>query len=200
MLAPKRMAKAQRRRQLLQAALAIVQDEGTEALTLARLAARAGVTKPIAYEHFGTRAGLLIALFRDYDDRTTEAVRAALKTGGRTLEDVAAILSAAYVDCCLSMGPEVGAVFDALSAGAETKEFLQSWREFLVAEFRKAFAPFVRLAGRKDKSILVGLIGAAETLAAAATAGRASRTEAVAALARIMIGALGPKAGRSRPR
>jgi len=194
------MAKAQRRRQLLQTALAIVRDEGTEALTLARLAERAGVTKPIAYEHFGTRAGLLVALFRDYDDRTTEAVGAALKTGGKTLEDVASILSAAYVDCCLSMGPEVGAIFDALFAGEETKAFLQSWREFLIVEFRKAFAPFVKLPGRQGKAILVGILGAAEVLSAAASAGRASRTEAVTALAQIMVGALGPKAGRSRPR
>ncbi|MHC8285601.1 helix-turn-helix domain-containing protein [Pseudomonas sp. XS1P51] len=33
---------------------------GTDALTLATLAERAGVTKPVAYEHFRTRSGLLI--------------------------------------------------------------------------------------------------------------------------------------------
>lgn len=140
MAGSKRMAKDQRRQQLMQVALEIVRDEGTEALTLARLAERAGVTKPIAYEHFGTRAGLLIALFRDYDDKTTVAVRAALATGGKTLEDAASILSTAYVDTCLSMGPEVNAIFDALSANEETEEFRQSWREFLISEFRAAFA------------------------------------------------------------
>src|SRR5262245_23893328 len=107
----KRMAKDKRRRQLLDTALAIVRDEGTDALTLARLAERAGVSKPIAYEHFGTRAGLLVALFRDYDDRATLAMRAALAEGGKTLQDVASILSATYLDTCLSMGPEVSAIF-----------------------------------------------------------------------------------------
>ena len=187
----KRMAKEQRRSQLLQTALAIVRDEGTEALTLARVAERAGVTKPIAYGHFGTRAGLLVALFRDYDDRTTEAVRVALKAGGKTLEDVASILSAAYVDCYLSMGPEVRAVFDALSASKDTQKFLESWRQFLVSEFRKAFAPFVELPPRRGKAVFVGLLGAAEALAAAAN--RSSRTEAVTALSHIMIGTLGGK-------
>jgi AcrR family transcriptional regulator len=189
--ASKRMAKEARRRQLLQTALAIVRDEGTEALTLARLAERAGVTKPIPYEHFGTRTGLLIALFRDYDDRTTEAVRAALKTGGKTLEDVAAILSATYIDCCLSMGPEISAVFAALSASEETESFRQSWRAFLIDEFRKAFAPFVKLRGREGKAILTGLLGACETMAEAASARHVSRNEAVSALTRIMIGVLG---------
>src|SRR5262245_12468652 len=79
--ASKRLDKEARRRQLLDTALAIVREEGTQALTLGRLAERAGVTKPIAYEHFGTRSGLLIALFRDYDARTTEAVHVALRAG-----------------------------------------------------------------------------------------------------------------------
>ncbi len=33
--------------------------KGTDALTLGHVAECAGVSKPIAYEHFGTRAGLL---------------------------------------------------------------------------------------------------------------------------------------------
>ena len=187
----KRMAKEQRRRQLLETALAIVRDEGTEALTLARVAERAGVTKPIAYEHFGTRAGLLVALFRDYDDRTTEAVRAALKAGGPTPQDVASILSNAYIDCCLSMGPEMRAIFDALSASEETEVFLQSWREFLVSEFSAAFAPFVTMPQEESNIIFVGILGAAEALAETAAAKRISRAAAVEALWRIMIGGLG---------
>jgi AcrR family transcriptional regulator len=76
------MAKDQPRVQFMQTAMAIVRNEGTEALTLAHLAERAGVTTTIAYEHFGTRAGPLVALFRDDDDKTTEAVRAAQTTIG----------------------------------------------------------------------------------------------------------------------
>jgi AcrR family transcriptional regulator len=186
------MAKDERRRQLLDTALAIVREEGTDGLTLARLAERAGVTKPIAYEHFGTRAGLLIALFRDYDDRTTLAVRAALASGGKTLGDVASILAAAYMDACLSMGPEVGAIFDALSASEETEDFRRSFRAFLIGEFRRAFAPVVKFSGRAGKATLIGILGAAETLAEEASAGRLSRNEAVASLTRIILGAIGP--------
>jgi AcrR family transcriptional regulator len=187
---PKRLTREQRRRQLMETALAIVRDEGTEALTLARLAERAGVTKPIAYEHFGTRTGLLTALFRDYDDKTTEAVRAALKAGGRTPEDAASILSDAYIGCCLAMGPEMRAIFDALSASEETQAFLQGWREFLVSEFSAAFAPFVKLPPQESKTVFTGILGAAEALAEAAAAGRIPREDAIAALSRIMTGTL----------
>src|SRR5689334_13006179 len=60
--ANKRLSKTERRAQLLAVARDIVRESGSDALTLASLAERAGVTRPIAYEHFETRAGLLVAL------------------------------------------------------------------------------------------------------------------------------------------
>jgi AcrR family transcriptional regulator len=198
----KRMPKAQRRRQLLDTAYAIVRSEGTDALTLARLAERAGVTKPIAYEHFGTRAGLLAALYRDYEEQQTKAMHAALAAGGRTLDDVASIVSAAYVDCVLTAGPECDDIASALSAFEETKDFLQSSRDYNVAELRKAFAPFAQLPRRRGSAVLAGILGAADALSRAAATRRLSRAEAVDALSRIMIGALtnnqAPSAARGK--
>lgn len=193
----KRMAKEERRRQLLETAMAIVRAEGTEALTLGYLAERAGVTKPIAYGHFGTRGGLLAALYCDFDARQTEALQAALESGGKTLEAAAAILGAAYIDCVLSAGPEIGAICAALAASDETEELRQSLRDAQIAEFRKVFAPFVTLPRKEERALLAGLIGAAEALSQDAAAGRLSRDEAVAALARIMAGTLTRTAGRT---
>lgn len=184
------MSKEDRRKQLLQTALTVVREEGIETLTLASLAERAGVTKPITYEHFGTRAGLLIALFRDFDDQATRNVNAALRAGGKSLEDVGSILSTTYIDSCLSMGPEISAVYTALSASQETSGFKQTWREFLVDEFHNALAAFVKLPKNRFETMLLGVVGAAEILAEAASAGRISRNAAIAALRSIMIGAL----------
>jgi AcrR family transcriptional regulator len=186
----KRMAKEDRRKQLLKTALTVVREQGIEALTLASLAERAGVTKPITYEHFGTRAGLLIAMFRDHDDQTTRKVNATLSTGGKSLEDVGSILSATYIDSCLSMGAEISAVYNALSANQEMSDFKQTWREFLVDEFHNALETFVKLPKNKFKTVLLGIVGAAEILAEAASAGRISRNAAIAALQSILIGAL----------
>jgi AcrR family transcriptional regulator len=186
----KRMPKEDRRKQLLDTALLVIREQGIEALTLASLAERAGVTKPITYEHFGTRAGLLIALFRDHDDQTTRNVNATLSTGGKSLEDVGSILSTTYIDSCLSMGAEISAVYNALSASQETVSFKQTWREFLVDEFHSALAVFVKLPNKKIKTRLLGVVGAAEILAEATSAGRISRNAAITALRSIMIGAL----------
>ena len=188
--AAKKLPRAKRREQLLETAQLIVREEGTDALTLGHLAERAGVSKPIAYEHFSTRAGLLMALCRDYDNQQLDAQRAALEAGGGTVADVASILGAAYVDCVLSMGPEMGMVFAALSATEEMDEFRQSLREGYMAEYRTALSRFVKLPKRGGDAVLSGLLGAAETLSQDAAAGRVSRTEAIAALSQIFVGTL----------
>lgn len=186
----KRLPRDQRRIQLLEAAAAIVRAEGTDALTLARVAEQAGVTKPIAYEHFETRAGLLVALYRHFDARQAEAARAALRNEARTLGDAVDILSAAYIDCTLEAGKEFGAVAAALSATEEMDDFRHAMREEYVELYRSALARFTTLPARGVKALFLGVIGAADTLGQAAAAGRMSRKDAIDALRRIMLGAL----------
>ena len=188
-MSTKRMPKEQRRLQLLETASAIVRAHGTDALTLAHLAEQAGVTKPIAYEHFGTRAGLLVALYRHYDDRQAQAVRLALETRAHSLDDVIGILSAAYVDCVLSSGPEFGAIAAALSGTEEMADFRQSLRDGYATAYSAALAPFAKPPTR---AIMLGVIGAADSLSEAAANRRLSRKQAIDALARIFRGAVEP--------
>lgn len=185
----KKLPKAERREQLLETAQTIIREKGTDALTLGHVAECAGVSKPIAYEHFGTRAGLLIALCSDYDLKQKQARGEVLEEGAETLADVISVMASAYVSCVLGMGPEMGAAFAALSATEETADFRLSLREGYVAEYRKAFGRFVKLP-ENDDAIFLGFLGAAEALAQDAAAGRVSPDEAVEALSRIFTGTL----------
>lgn len=185
----RKLPKAERREQLLETAKAIIADEGTDALTLGYLAERAGVSKPIAYEHFGTRGGLLVAICHAYDVRQKEAQRGALEAGGETLSDVARIFASSYVHCVLDMGPEMGAAFQALSANEETADFRQSLRQGYIQRYREGFGRFVKLP-KNDTALLTGLLGAAEALAQDAAAGRVSRNDAIEALSRIFVATL----------
>ena len=189
--ASRKLPKAERREQLLETAHAIVREEGTEALALGRLAERAGVSKPIAYEHFGTRSGLLMALFNAYNDRQLDAQRDALAAGGRTLGDVARILAEAYVTCANSIGPEMGAVYAALSGTEETADFRQSVRDGYLAEYRIAFGRFVVLPAHTGNAIYSALLGAAEAASQDAAAGRTTHEDAVSALTAIFTATLG---------
>ncbi|MBI5938789.1 MAG: TetR/AcrR family transcriptional regulator [Caulobacterales bacterium] len=184
------MSREQRRLQLLETAASIVRAGGTDGLTLAHLAEEAGVTKPIAYGHFGTRAGLLIALYQHFDARQAEAVRVALAEQVRTLEDAIAILSSAYVDCVLRAGPEFGAIASALAATEEMDDFRQALRDGYVELYRDALARFVAFPPQGAHALLTGVIGAADVLSQAAASHRMSRTEAIDALSRIILGAL----------
>src|SRR5690606_15772297 len=115
----KRLTRDERRRQLLDVAWQLVRDEGTDALSLGRLAEQAGVTKPVVYDHFETRAGLLTALFQEYDARQTALLDAALAEGEATLACRAWVIAQAYVDCVLSQGREIPGVVAALSGSPE---------------------------------------------------------------------------------
>lgn len=191
MTTSRRLTRAGRRAQLLESALAIVRAEGTDALTLARVAEEAGVTKPVAYDHFGTRDGLLLALFQAYDDGQTERMRRALAERSDSVEAVARIGAAAYVDCLCDMGPEYGAIASALDASGALEQFHRTSRDAHVEEYRRAFAPFVRLDDPAGQAVLRGLLAACDGLARDAAAGHVERGVAIDALTRLMTGTLG---------
>lgn len=68
----------QTRRALLDAAAALVLQQGLAALPLPAICAAAGVTKGAIFHHFGSRAGLIEALSGDLIDRIDQEIEAAL--------------------------------------------------------------------------------------------------------------------------
>lgn len=59
-----RLARADRREALLDAAIAIALDDGIEAVSMESVAARAKVSRPLLYKHFANAAELLAAAYR----------------------------------------------------------------------------------------------------------------------------------------
>src|SRR5919112_1658385 len=57
-----RMPPAERREQLLDAALELIAEQGYGGISMEAIARRAGVTKPVVYDLFGNRGELLMAL------------------------------------------------------------------------------------------------------------------------------------------
>jgi AcrR family transcriptional regulator len=76
-----------RREALLEAADRIVQRDGP-AVSMASIAAEAGITKPILYRHFGDKGGLYAALAARHTERLLQVLQAALAAGGATRERV----------------------------------------------------------------------------------------------------------------
>ena len=55
------MSRAERERQILDAAVAVFGERGYQAASMDVVAERVGVTKPVLYAHFGSKEGLLLA-------------------------------------------------------------------------------------------------------------------------------------------
>ena len=178
-----RMSRENRLTQLMATAWGIIRAEGSDALTLGHLAERAGVTKPVVYDHFGTRAGLLAALFRDFDTRQDALMDAALDASPATLNDRAQAMATAYVDCVLAQGREIPGVVAALEGSPELEQIMRAFRAMCLEKCRALFVIFAPSGEIRDPA-LWSMMGAAQLLSYAATIGEVTREEAIAELAR----------------
>ncbi|WP_286175160.1 TetR/AcrR family transcriptional regulator [Mycobacterium sp. DL99] len=179
----RRLSKQDRHTQLLDAARELIREAGTEQFTLGRLAERAGVTKPVVYDHFGDKAGVLAELYREFEERQREMLDAALAGAGREARAVARVIADAYIDCCLAQGRELADVVAALAGSPTLSRLRQEAEDAYLATCREALAPF---PGRIDATGLSAVIGAGDALARDALADRISPANARNTLARVI--------------
>ena len=173
----RRLSREDRQRQLLDVAWQLIREEGTEGLTLARLAEHAGVTKPIVYDHFTTRPGLLAALYKDFDARQTALMDATLEASEATLDSRARVIASAYVDCVLLQGREISGVVAALNSSPELETIKREYEAIFLDKCRAVLQPY---AGTKvlSQAGLRAMLGAAEALSNAAATGEINADEA----------------------
>jgi AcrR family transcriptional regulator len=186
----RRFSGAERRRQLLNTALLIVREEGADRLTLGHLAARAGVSKPVAYDHFGTRSGLLIALYRWIDTERVNAFRDAMATGERSFDQTAEVLASAYIHCAADKTDEFHAVGAALAGSEEKAAVFQQLLDNSVQMFVAVLLPHTGLPTADLTRRCIGLVGAGEALSVAVVRGILGEDDAVAVFASLIKGGL----------
>ncbi len=74
-----RMPRSERRAQLLEAAQAVFVQSGYHAAAMDEIAERAGVSKPVLYQHFPGKLDLYLALLDTHCDTLEQLVRSALE-------------------------------------------------------------------------------------------------------------------------
>ncbi|MFJ6324812.1 MULTISPECIES: TetR/AcrR family transcriptional regulator [unclassified Rhizobium] len=185
-----RLSREQRQRQLLDVAWRLAREEGTDALTLPRMAEEAGVTKPLIYDHFSTRNGLLTALYQDFDERQTALIDAALEASEPTLEATARVIATSYVECVLSQGREIPGVLAGLAGSPELEAVKRDYQLVFIEKCRNALAPFIR-----PKKILQAsfwaMLGAADALSHAAATREITVEQAQTELYEIIMAIVG---------
>ncbi|UFP97999.1 TetR/AcrR family transcriptional regulator [Pseudomonas fitomaticsae] len=173
----RRLSREDRQRQLLDMAWQLIREEGTDALTLGYLAEKAGVTKPVVYDHFTTRAGLLAALYQDFDRRQTALMDAALANAEATLSGTATVIATAYVDCVLTQGNEIPGVIAALASTPELERIKREYEAIFLEKCRNVLSPFADGA-EIGQAGLRAMLGAAEALSQAAATDEISAEQA----------------------
>ncbi|MCB0919498.1 MAG: TetR/AcrR family transcriptional regulator [Actinobacteria bacterium] len=92
-----RLPRRQRRAQLLNAAREVFVETGYHAASMDDIAARAGVTKPVLYQHFGSKRDLYLAVLDSGAMAFAESIELALQSTANNQERVTATVSA-YLD------------------------------------------------------------------------------------------------------
>lgn len=187
-----RLQREDRHRQLLDVAWRIAREEGTEALTLGRLAEQAAVTKPVVYDHFATRSALLAALYQEFDERQNRVIDAALAASEPTLHGRAAVIASCYVDCVLEQGREIPGVVAALVGTPELATMKREHEAVFLEKCRAMLAPF---AGGISTARLCGMLGAAAGLSAAASSGEISARDATDEIYQTILAMVARSAG-----
>lgn len=190
LLATKRLKKEERRQQLLDVARTIIREEGTENLTLGYLADKAGVTKPITYDHFGDRQGLLIALYQSFNEQQIANFQHTLTTATTSLEHAIRLFSTAYIECAISSGPEVGPITAALSGSEALMNSLEKGRKACAHILTDTLRPYIDLHSPAGESVVAMILGAGDAISVQACRRALPVGEAVKILTGAMVGCL----------
>ena len=135
-----RLSPEVRRDQLLDAAAAVIADEGTQAMTMERVAERGGVSKALVYRYFGTRSALLVELYERESDTQPLADRI---RGARTFEDRLRAITAPYFDAV----ERSGLLFHRLVGEKSIEEDVESFRRQTRASVLRFWVTQLRTEG-----------------------------------------------------
>lgn len=175
----RRMSASERREQMLDRALEVARIDGAGALTLAQLAEVSGVSKPIAYQHFGSLQGLLESMYNRVADNFEGIVLARLKSDRESGGDLVFQLRGlceTYIDCNLDTGvlhEEIAAAL--IAAGEQNRDVRVENAESYVYIVKDTFG----FEGVHAYGLAVLFIGGADRLCDSVLAGKISRDEAV---------------------
>jgi AcrR family transcriptional regulator len=185
-----RLSRADRFDQLIEHAWALVRAEGADALTLGRLAERAGVAKPVVYSHFASRNALLAALFTEFDGRQAAALEESLSTAEQSLEGRAGAIADSFVGCSLAQGRELTGVLAALEGSPELEQVKRDAEQAYFERCAALLSPFSR-RGRVSAPSMTAIFGAAEALSQAAVTDSLSPGQATDELTALIVAVVG---------
>ena len=160
-----RLPRPERRRQLLDAAREVFVSQGYHAAAMDEIAERAGVSKPVLYQHFPGKLELYLALLDQSVDELVATVRDALISTTDNRQRVAAALGA-YFEYVEQEHQAFRLVFESdLSNEAAVRDRLERGQQECAEMISQMVSQDAGLDDEEARLLSVGLVGLAQVTA-----------------------------------
>jgi AcrR family transcriptional regulator len=158
----RRVGRAERERQILDAALAVFGERGYRNASMDQVAERVGVTKPVLYTHFGSKDGLLLACIARARAELLEVTSAAAASAS-TPEEMLRRGTLAFFEYLDSRAPAWRVMYSESTVAGDALEEIRAQQTDFIAALLAAQVPGA------DPQRLTGwaqvIVGACERLA-----------------------------------
>lgn len=162
---PTRMPRDQRRAQLLDAANDVFTTKGYHAAAMDDIAEAAGVSKPVLYQHFGSKLDLYLALLDASCDRLLEVVEEALDSTEHNADRVIATIGAFY-EFVSSASGEFRFVFESdLTGDGQVQQRLWKINNDIADAITVVIVDDTGLPQEQSKLLAISLVGIAQVSA-----------------------------------
>jgi AcrR family transcriptional regulator len=162
---PTRLPRSARRRQLLAAAQDVFVAQGYHAAAMDDIAERAGVSKPVLYQHFPGKLELYLALLDTHCDALVDKVRGAMAATTDNKERVRGAVSA-YFDFVDHESEAFRLVFESdLRNEPAVRERVARVERLCIAALTETIMADTGVSRARAELLAAGLTGAAETAA-----------------------------------
>src|SRR6266480_4451410 len=162
---PVRLPRSARRKQLLAAAQQVFVAQGYHAAAMDDIAERAGVSKPVLYQHFPGKLELYLALLDTHCDALVEKIRSAMTATSDNKERVAGAVKA-YFDFVDHESEAFRLGFESdLRNDPAVRERVDRVEQACIAAITDTIMADTGVSRAPAELLAAGLVGAAETAA-----------------------------------
>jgi AcrR family transcriptional regulator len=159
-----RLPRDQRRAQLLLAAIDVLPSKGYHAAAMDDIADAAGVSKPVLYQHFGSKVDLYLAVLDASCERLTTEVEQALASTEDNAERVSATMDA-YFDYVARATGEFRFVFESDLTDDRVQDRINAAQEEIADAVAGVIAEDTGLSRDQAKLLAISLVGLAQVSA-----------------------------------
>lgn len=175
-----RLAPADRRRELLRVAAALMTKGGVDAVQFAQVASAAGVTRPLVYKFFASRPALIIAVLDDFATELNERFgRGAARSIPGNQVEAAQVFVEAVCDTIEDRGAGPWHLLDAKGPDPQIARRAQEILDGIVAPWRTHIAAFAGVSEREAATLARMIVAAGRAVLELWYSGELTREEAV---------------------